>query len=67
MPHLVRVMLTYALVMVVVLAAIVLVAAGRPALGVAFAVSAVLLADARPVRYLGKIRRRRGRGPGLNS
>lgn len=63
-PRLVWVLLTYTLVMVIVLAAVVLVVAGHPVLGVALAVSAVLLADGRPVRYLGKICLGRGRDTG---
>jgi hypothetical protein len=66
-PHasrLVRTMVRYAAVMVIVLAAVVLVVAGLPVLGGALAVSAVLLADGRAVRYLRKIHLGRGRGPG---
>jgi hypothetical protein len=54
-PRLVRALLTYAFAMLMVLAAVVLLVAGHPVLGVALGVSAVLLADGRPVRNLGKI------------
>jgi hypothetical protein len=62
--RLVRAMLTYAVVTVMVLAAVVLLVAGHPVLGVVSAVSAVLLADGRPVRYLGKVSRSHRGGTG---
>jgi hypothetical protein len=57
-------MLTYALVMVLVLSAVVLLVAGHPVVGVALGVSAVLLADGRPLRHLRKIRLGHGSGAG---
>jgi hypothetical protein len=49
-------MLKGGLLSIIVLAAVLFVVAGRPVLGIAFAVSAGLLADGRPVRYLGSVR-----------
>ena len=62
--RLVRAMLKCGFLSAMVLAAVLFVVAGRLVLGVTLATSAVLLADGRPARYLGKIRRGRLREPG---
>jgi hypothetical protein len=62
--RLARAMLKGGLLSIIVLAAVVFVVAGRPVLGITFAVSAVLLADGRPVRYLRRVSAGRARRPG---
>ena len=64
LPRLVRAMLKGGLLSILVLAAVVLVLAGFPVLGMTLAVSAVLLADGRPVPYLRRVRAGRARRPG---
>ena len=64
LPRLVRAMLKGGLLSIIVLAAVVFVVAGRPVLGITFAVSTALLADGRPVRYLRRVRAGRARRPG---
>jgi hypothetical protein len=64
LPRLLRAILRYALLSIIVLAALVFVVAGHPVLGMMVAASAVLLADGRPVRYLRKVRGGRARQSG---
>jgi hypothetical protein len=52
------------LLSIIVLAAVVFVVAGRPVLGITFVVTAALLADGRPARYLSRVRAGRARRPG---
>jgi hypothetical protein len=64
LPRLVRAMLKCVLLSIIALTTVVFVVAGRPVLGITFAVLAVLLADGRPARYVRKVRAGRGRQPG---